>query len=236
MKPVIGVYPSYDTEKKRYWLNEAYISSVISSGGIPFILPVSGDDFLNQAVLARIDGLLLTGGADIAPEYYGVPNTGKSLEICPLRDLGEKSIIGLALNMDTPVLAICRGMQALTVFTDGSLYEDIPSDYKTSITHTSSDENISIHSVSVNEGSLLASIIGGGEHRFNSYHHQAVKELGKGFKTEAVSEDGLIEAISLPEKKFVLGVQWHPERMYESEESKKLFGAFISACSDGGKR
>lgn len=236
MKPIIGIFPSYDEEKKQVFLNQSYIDAIIESGGIPYIIPLSSDRKIIFESLKNIDGLILSGGTDIDPEYYNEKNENKSLGICDLLDKCEKEVTLLAVEADIPVLGICRGMQALNVFCGGSLIQDIPSETKTNIIHNLAKPEIAFHKIHVEKSSPLSDIIGFGEHLINSYHHQAVKELAPEFSVCASAEDRIIEAIYHKNKKFVLGVQWHPERDQGiATDNKKIVDYFIKACCDTKK-
>lgn len=236
MKPIIGISPSYDIENKRIFLNKQYIDAVIESGGIPFVLPLTNDPEIVLKTIEQIDGLILSGGTDIDPECYGEANTGKSLEICPLRDESEETLIRLALEADIPVLGICRGMQALNVFCGGSLIQDIPSEHGFSVIHRLDKPEIAFHSINVEKSSPLSDSMGFGTHTINSYHHQAVKNIAPDFSVCAVSEDGIIESIYHKNKKFILGVQWHPERDRDiATENKKIVDHFIKICCETKK-
>ena len=236
MKPIIGISPSYDIENKRIFLNKQYIDAVIESGGIPFVLPLTNDPKIVLKTIEQIDGLILSGGTDIDPECYGEANTGKSLEICPFRDESEEVLIRLALEADIPVLGICRGMQARFVFCGGSLIQDIPSEHGFSVIHRLDKPEIAFHSINVEKSSPLSDSMGFGTHTINSYHHQAVKNIAPDFSVCAVSEDGIIESIYHKNKKFVLGVQWHPERDGDiATENKKIVDHFIKICCETKK-
>lgn len=233
MKPIIGILPSFDDEKKQIFLNQTYIDAVIESGGIPFVLPFSNDSKIVFGSIEKIEGLILSGGTDIDPKYYGETNSGKSLGICPFRDETEEVYIRLALESDVPVLGICRGMQALNVFCGGSLIQDIPSEQGFSVIHRLEKPEIAFHKITVEKSSPLSDSMGFGTHTVNSYHHQAVKTVAPDFSVCAVSEDGITEAIYHKNKKFVLGVQWHPERDRDiASENKKIVDYFIKICCD----
>ncbi len=233
MKPVIGIFPSYNDETKQVYIDNVYSEEIINSGGIPFILPVSFDREIITESLNKINGLILSGGTDIDPVYYGEENTGKSLNISPVLDQSEKVYIEVAMERDIPVLGICRGMQALNVFCSGSLIQDIPSEHGFSVVHNLTKPEIAFHDITVEKQSPLSDAIGFGKHIINSYHHQAVKELSLDFSIAATSEDGIIESIYRKDKKFVLGVQWHPERNFEkAPDNKKIIDYFVKICSE----
>lgn len=231
MKPIIGIFPSYDKDKHNIFLDQEYIDAVIQSGGIPFVIPLSENEKNVFEALEQIDGLILSGGTDINPKYYGEENVGKSLGINDFLDKCEAVVIRLAMEADIPVLGICRGMQALNVFCGGSLIQDIPSERGVYITHSIDKPDMAFHKISIEKASPLSDAIGFGNIIINSYHHQAVKNVAADFSSCAISEDGIIEAIYHKNKKFVLGVQWHPERSHETaSDNKKIIDYFIKVC------
>ena len=232
MKPIIGIFPSYNEEKNQVFLNQSYFDAIIESGGIPVALPLLRDEEIISEIVKRFDGIVLSGGSDINPKYYNQINLGKSLEINSFRDESEEKIIRILIESDIPVLGICRGMQAINVFCGGSLIQDIPSEYETEVLHNRAKPEIAFHKISVEKSSPLSEIMGFGEHVVNSYHHQAIKETAPCFSVCATSEDGLIEAIYHKNKKFFLGVQWHPERDHETAvKNKDILDEFIKICS-----
>ena len=218
-------------------INKNYVNAVTSCGGVPYILPFFTEKSACADALEHIDGLLLTGGVDIAPEYYGEKNAGKSLGICPLLDRSEKLLIDTVMKKDIPILGICRGMQALNAFCGGSLVQDIPSEMGAAEKHSSGGEEPVFHDIQISKSSPLSEIMGFGGHRVNSYHHQAIKRLAPGFSIAAAAADGVVEAIFRTDKRFVLGVQWHPERDSDSiPENAKIISAFIKVCTDSERR
>lgn len=237
MKPIIGVFPSFEGEKNTLSVNKNYVNAITACGGTAYILPLFEHSEEYFDALEHIDGLLLTGGVDIAPECYGEKNNGKSLCVCPLLDKSEKLLIDLVMKKDIPVLGICRGMQALNVFYGGTLVQDIPTDIAAAEKHSSGGENAVFHNIQISKSSPLSEIMGFGTHRINSYHHQAVKKIAPDFSIAATASDGIVEAIFCTEKKFVLGVQWHPERdTKEISDNIKIISAFIKACTDSERR
>ncbi len=231
-KPLIGLTTLIDKEQGSYWMLPLYTESVAKSGGVPVILPPFSDAEEAASAVGALDGLLFTGGDDIAPSYYGEEKHPAIGKISAERDLSEFLLMKEAAAAKKPVFCICRGFQLLNVFFGGTLYQDLPSQYDTVIRHSQEmpyDEPV--HGVFIPEGSPLFRIAGALEFRVNSRHHQAVKEVGEGLSVMAVSEDGLVESAFAPGYPFLMGVQWHPEHMFEKDEiSRKLFAAFIGAC------
>ena len=236
MKPIIGIFPSYNEENKQIFLNQSYFDAIIESGGIPVALPLLQDEKIISETVKRFDGIILSGGSDIDPKHYNQTNSGKSLEINSFRDESEEKIVRVLIESDIPVLGICRGMQALNVFCGGSLIQDIPSEHGFSVIHRLDKPEIAFHSINVEKSSPLSDSMGFGTHTINSYHHQAVKNIAPDFSVCAVSEDGIIESIYHKNKKFILGVQWHPERDRDiATENKKIVDYFIKICCDTKK-
>lgn len=228
---MIGLTPFQD-EKRRMCINPDYPEAVLRAGALPVILSVTDDKQALEEALSRIDGLVLTGGADIEPRWYGEETLPLCGETAPLRDEMEFYLCRRALEMDMPLLAICRGFEVLNVALGGTLYQDIAAQLGDALKHPCYDTpRDQVHAVRVEEHTRLRAITGLGEMRVNSRHHQGVKALGKGLCVSARAEDGLIEGIELPGKRFVVGVQWHPESLSDyRKEAQALFNALREAC------
>lgn len=233
MAPIIGI-----TCKTTDGM-ENYIQAIKEFGGEPMLFRSPSTPIPND--LPEIDGLLLPGGGDIDPCRYNelryhargfsvIKGVSKS------RDTLEILLCQKALEADIPIFGICRGIQVMSVAMDGSLYQDIPSQFTNHLLHKI-EENMedSWHNIKIQPGSLLNQITCDNFAKVNSRHHQAVKVIGEGLVVAAQSEDGVIEAIEDRSKQFVLGVQYHPERMLRKsnfkEHAAKLFSAYINACS-----
>ncbi len=186
--------------------------------------------------LDRLDGLLLAGGGDIDSSlcrYDAQPDTAKLQHVDRARDECELELCRSALAEDMPILGICRGAQVLGVALGGSLLWDIESQVKGSRRHREAEGRPEPeHWIEIAEGSRLSAVLGRRRTRVNSAHHQANSRLGQGVTRAAWCEDGVAEAIELTEAAFVLGVQWHPERMAESAEARSIFAAFVAAARD----
>jgi putative glutamine amidotransferase len=241
MKPFIGITPSLmrDTQPhgvfERYLLSANYPNAVLAAGAIPVILPPQDEHV--TALLDRLDGLLLSGGADIDPAVYGDAEIHpKTYDISPLRDRFEFALLNEALNRDLPILCICRGIQVLNVGLGGTLYQDIADQYGKDVQHRQQEAGIEAaepgHTVAARDGGLLAEVYGSTAIATNSFHHQAVKTVAPDLVIEARSADGLVEAVSLPGRSFVLGVQWHPEMMFaRHEEHLRPFERLVSVAT-----
>lgn len=189
-----------------------YAQGILAAGGIPVFLPLGADPI---KYVERIDGLLMSGGADIEPELYGADPIPETVNPEPVRDEFETALLKSALQYEIPIAGICRGLQMINVHTGGSLFQDVP-------THAIHDKPPSsqVHTVSIDKDSTLADLYGTSRN-VNSLHHQSIDRLGEGLRVTAWSEDGGIEGIehkSLP----VIAVQWHPEMM-DTRDSDPLF-------------
>lgn len=224
-KIIIGIAPNYSYERRAYTLSEDYVLAIEQAGGCGVIL------LPGQALPPFLDGLLLTGGGDIDPLLFGEEPLCQSGEINPRRDAYEMRICKAALAQDLPLLGICRGMQVMNIAQGGKIYQDIVVQAGTTLKHMQeAPRTYGTHSIFTEEGSLLASLWGSSCTRVNSLHHQACSRPGEGFTVSARSADGLIEAIEQKEKRFAVGVQWHPEAM-QTEEMRLLFAAFVQAAA-----
>ena len=229
MAPVIGITFS---SKFIRGTSKNYIRAIEEHGGIPLKLYPDVPDFK----LDDIDGLLLTGGGDIHPDNFGQEWHRSLKYVCEDRDALELPLCQQALEADLPTFGICRGIQIMSVAMGGSLYQDVPSQFEDPLIHPAKSYSVdSQHEIEICPNSRLSKLIKKSADEVNSAHHQAVDEIGEGFVVTARSSDGVVEAMENPSKKFVLGVQYHPERMLETpefrEHRRKLFEAFIKAAA-----
>lgn len=210
-----------------------YVRSLQRAGATVVLLPIEEADRINS-LLSQLDGLLLAGGADINPLYYGDiphPYLGTVEEE---RDIFELKLAKRALERDIPILGICRGLQVLNVAAGGSLYQDLEREIGPDHFHvrTQFRKWQGSHSVSLLEGRKIYKAIGQKSLMVNSFHHQAVKTLGRDFEATAWSFDGVIEAIESKVHHYVTAVQWHPEMMAERDElQQRLFNHFVNEIS-----
>jgi putative glutamine amidotransferase len=239
--PLIGVTtsvtPDDDPEAtpNRAHVNRAYIVAVQRSGGVPVLLPPYLDAPTLQSLWERLDGLVLTGGGDVAPDRFGAPRHVETVAVSEARDALELDVTERALHEGRPVLAICRGVQVLNVALGGSLHQHIPDAYPASaIDHAQREpRHQPTHPVKVMvEHTRAGAILGAGELHVNSFHHQAINRLGRGLRDVAWAPDGVIEAVDGPEGRgFVVGVQWHPEDLIDRDPAaRQLFSALIAAA------
>lgn len=233
MSAVIGICPLYDSKLSSYWMLPEYMNMLEAVGAVPVMMPLTSNASTIETMLEAFDGFLLTGGQDVEPTVYGEARSALCGESCQERDLMDRLIIEGADARNKPLLGICRGIQILNVVLGGTLYQDLGSE------HPGVDHGMlppydrPVHAVTVLEGTPLAEIIGSGELPVNSYHHQAIRTLSPLLQTSAVSEDGLIEAVWMPGKKFFHAVQWHPELIWRKDKRcRRLIEAFVKAAEN----
>lgn len=231
MKPLIGLTPIVDAGRDSLWMLPGYMQGLEAVGGIGMMLPLTDDAAMLKDIVDRVDGLLLTGGNDVAPVLYGETKETFCGENDPRRDRMEARLIELALQADKPVFGICRGLQILNVVLGGTLYQDLKTQTGTEITHSMDKPyDRTVHEVNILPDTPLAALYGPGTQAVNSRHHQGIKGLAPALRAQAVASDGLIEAVYLPEYRFVQAVQWHPEHRWQAAESQSLLRSFVDAC------
>ena len=206
-------------------LATTYTEAVARAGGIAVVLPTVADAAQAEALLGVLDGLILSGGEDVQPGWYGEEVWNETVHVDSLRDRSDSLLARAALASDKPVLAICRGAQLMNVVLGGSLYQDLPTQFGTAVAHGGGVE----HRIGLEADSVLAGLYGTDSLTVNSFHHQAVKDVAPGVKITARSADGLPEAF---ETGRVWAVQFHPEKMLQQGDSSwiSLFGAFVRRC------
>jgi putative glutamine amidotransferase len=239
MRPRNGItsWHRKDSNKLERWeaIRDTYTGAILAAAGLPFILPIAGDDSeVIGGYLEHVDGLLFSGGEDVAPANYGAAMDERCQEPDAERDHFEIQLARAALRGSIPVLGICRGLQLLNVAAGGTLYQDIACRPGAMAYHSASgaDRRNLIHGVRVHPGSRLHAIMRVTEARVTSTHHQFVKCLAPGFRVAAeCNEDGIVEAIERPAHPFLVAVQWHPERLYRDHpEHLALFRALVAAA------
>ena len=235
-KKIVAVVPLWDHDKQSIWMLPGYLEGIRAAGGIPFILPLTKSEEENSTLLIMCDGLLMTGGQDVNPRLYGQTAASHCGPTCPERDAMEPHLFNEALKLNKPVLGICRGLQMINVALGGTLYQDLPSQTNTSINHRMKPPfDRECHQVNLVPGTALQRLLQVGNMGVTSNHHQGIDALGQGLEVMATSEDGIVEAISLPSKKFVWAVQWHPEYDHlKNIFSQMIFQAFVDACGQVG--
>jgi putative glutamine amidotransferase len=239
-RPVIGICTAVEHARWSVWDEEAmllprsYITAVQRAGGLAVMLPpdpLSSED--PGQLLDLIDGLVLAGGADIDPAFYGQPADEKTTGTVPERDAFELALARAAIERDMPVLGICRGMQLINVACGGTLLQHLPERFG----HHEHRRVVGSfdgadHDVEVREGTLAMRVVGERCHATKSHHHQGIDRLGEGLEVSGVSAmDDLPEAIELAGARFVLGVQWHPE----ADETSSVVGALVAAAEEAAR-
>ncbi|MFA9558524.1 gamma-glutamyl-gamma-aminobutyrate hydrolase family protein [Evansella sp. AB-rgal1] len=234
-KPMIGVVPLYDEKKESYWMLPGYMEGIEAAGGIPVMLPLTTNNEIINEIANTFDGFLFTGGHDVNPELYEETMESYCGEPCDDRDIMEAILFKEVLGLNKPAFGICRGLQLFNVLLGGTLHQDIPTQFHPAIEVAHKQHppyDLPAHVVSIVKDSFLYDIIGSDTLMVNSYHHQGIKQLATPLQPVATAEDGMVEAVIMPGKKFVFAVQWHPEFNYTKEEaSRQLFKSFTLACS-----
>lgn len=226
MRVVIAM-PRMSTDPEPTVAQSKYMESLARAGaGMRWVELNDPEQAVQDALTC--DGLLLPGGGDMDPKFYGQARIPACGEPNLLRDAAEPLLLRAFLAADKPVLGICRGIQVMNAVLGGDLYQDIkPFEHLPHNGHWAK-----VHTVTVRRGTLLSRILGQDTVLINSQHHQAVDRVAPGFTLAALSEDGIVEAIEKPDARFCLGVQWHPEWLSDADPAmQSLFDAFVNACS-----
>jgi putative glutamine amidotransferase len=229
-RPVIGITTYVTQARWSYWDLEAalvpaaYVHALERAGGRPLLIPPSNDGV--EETLAAVDGLLFSGGSDLDPGLYDQEPHDETFGIVPDRDRAELALLEAALGRDMPVLAVCRGSQVLNVARGGDLVQHLP-DVVGDDKHKHTPGTFADHDVTLRNGTQLASLLGD-RAPVKSHHHQGFGRLGDGLRVAAEAEDGTVEAVEDPSRRFALGVLWHPE----VGEDLKLFEQLVAAARE----
>ena len=205
----------------------SYLEALADAGAVPLIVPPLLEEEALRETVGRLDGVCLTGGQDLPPEWYGQERHPRTVLAHPQRLKGSRRLVEQAIRAGLPILGICMGCQLLNVVLGGDLIQDIPDLVGTQVSHSPFE---TFHRVRLEPGSRLSLILGSEELEVNSSHHQAVGRAGTGLRPVAWAPDGVIEALEGEASRFLLAVQWHPERMLERPEQRALFRAFVEAA------
>jgi len=225
MRPLVGVTLSFD--ETNFLINKSYFRAVLAASAFPVgICCEEGDvESYTGSILKKIDCLILSGGGDIHPKFYNEELSPETRRILEKRDEFELTLCKKALEMDMPVLGICRGIQLLNVAAGGTLHQHVDNHFFPDL------RDKMVHDVTVKENTLLHRIFKNRRISVNSIHHQALHKIPEGMTATAESTDGIIEAIEMPGKKFVLAVQWHPEALIENYKTHlEIFKKLTGAC------
>ena len=234
-RPLVGVNCRYESNLKHPIRDEIrvyapYYQALVATGALPVVIPTVDNRSTLGEYLDRLDGFLFTGGLDLPPQAYGQSKHPQTVECDPRRFACDRLLAELVRERGIPVLAICLGMQLINVVYGGTLIQHL----ETGVRHTDVEPgNDSFHSIVLEEDNLLHHILGRSELEVNSAHHQAVDRLAPGLRVLARAPDGIVEAVQKTDGDFFLGVQWHPERIFERAEQRGIFEAFVKACHTG---
>jgi len=231
-KPFIGVTPGFNYKKEKLYIKNGYMQGIIEAGGVPVLIPVTEDETILGEIVERLDGFLITGGPDIDAKYFGEQNMPYNGEISPYRDLLEIEITRKALEANKPVFGICRGIQVMNAAMGGTLYQDIGKQVGGDVLKHSQAAPVwyPTHDINIDAGSKVWYSFGRDTVRVNTFHHQAIKDVAPGFAATSRTADGIIESIEHQKHVFAVGVQWHPELMWQEDRMfLKLFEDFVAA-------
>lgn len=237
-KPFIGITCDYMMSEKemslgqeRYFVSKDFIDSVIDAGGVPVLIPIINKEEDMLKIMDTLDGIILSGGFDVNPIYYGEEPTKHVGFTYTPRDLCELFIVKAAIEKDMPILGISRGQQIMTVAFGGKLYQDISDNEDSYVNHfqRASINDIG-HYINIKQGTRLHDIFDTEKLLVNSFHHQAIRTVPQNFIVAATASDGIIEAIE-HKNKPIMAVQWHPEIMVRKHPVMlKIFEEFIKSC------
>lgn len=235
--PLIGISCGYreftERQEMHFFLPERYVQGIENAGGLPILLPITANPRMIEGLAARIDGLLLTGGPDIPADYWGEETHEKSDPVRRERVDFEIALLHRMLDVDKPVLGVCFGHQLMNVALGGSLIQDIETFVPQANDHRRPPgTQIRTHKVYVKKDSRLHGVLGADVVEIATSHHQLVDRPGNGCVPAAHSEDDLLEATEIPDRKFALSVQWHPELLLDAPATRRLFDAFTHAARD----
>ncbi|HSL29258.1 MAG TPA: gamma-glutamyl-gamma-aminobutyrate hydrolase family protein [Anaerolineales bacterium] len=236
MQPIIGVTTNQSTNIHGYptvMLMQSYINAVMQAGGVPVLIPslIAEDGW--EALYARLDGILFSGGGDIGLEHRpGAPHP-RIDDVDPARDAIELKMLQAAASDGKPFLGICRGCQVMNVALGGTLYTHIADQLPNALDHSypGNMRTVLVHEVKLEEGTHLGEIYGEPILNVNSLHHQGLKDIAPGLRVAGHAPDGLVEAVELPEHPFGLAVQWHPEWLIDQAPTRNLFRTFVMAAA-----
>jgi len=236
MKPLIGI--STNQSKNVYGqptvaLMQSYVNAIMQAGGVPVLIPSMIHEDGWDALYARLDGILLSGGADIAIEHFSGEPHPRVEGVDPARDSIEIKMVQAAVEDGKPFLGICRGAQVINVGLGGTLYTHIPDQVPNALDHAypGNRRTVLVHEVKLEEGTHIAEVMGEPILQVNSLHHQGLKDIAPSLRVTGYASDGLVEAVELPDHPFGIAVQWHPEWLTDQQPTRNLFKKFVEAAS-----
>jgi gamma-glutamyl-gamma-aminobutyrate hydrolase PuuD len=224
-RPLIGINCKLTTSEgdPTYALDRLYVDAVWKAGGTPLLMPFFRSRREASEFLERMDGVLMTGGPDVNPRRWGEAPHPKTRLLHPDREKSDFWVLEEILRRDLPLLAVCCACQELNVALGGSLHQHVPD-----LPETRRHAGGARHPVDATAGSRVREILGVPRTVVNSWHHQACREIGRGLSVAALAPDGVVEAVESPRHRFVVGVQWHPERMPDDRRQRALFRALVA--------
>jgi putative glutamine amidotransferase len=235
MKPLIGITTNQSSNafgQPTVMLMQSYIHAILQAGGVPVLIPslIAEDGW--DALYARLDGILFSGGGDIALEHFAGDAHPRIDDVDLARDSVELKMIQAAASDGKPFLGICRGCQVLNVGLGGTLFTHILDQLPNALDHSypGNMRTVLVHEVKIEEGTHIAEILGEPIVKVNSLHHQGLKDIAPSLRVAGHAPDGLVEAIELPDHPFALAVQWHPEWLTDQQSTRNLFRKFVEAA------
>jgi putative glutamine amidotransferase len=237
MKSIIGITTYQSTNahgQPTILLQQSYVRAIMQAGGVPVLIPsmIAEDGW--DAVYSRLDGILFSGGGDIALKYFPGDSHPRIDDVEPERDSVELKMLQAAASDGKPFLGICRGCQVMNVALGGTLYTHIPDQLPNALDHSypGNMRTVLVHEVKIEEGTHVADVYGSPIIQVNSLHHQGLKDIAPALRVAGHAPDGLVEAIELPDHPFGIGVQWHPEWLTDQDATRNLFRKFVEAARE----
>jgi putative glutamine amidotransferase len=233
--PIIGITTTQGKNADDHpivFLMQSYARAVMQAGGVPVLIPSMLAEEGWDALYSRLDGILFSGGGDIALEYSPGDPHPRIDGVDLLRDSVELNMLRTAASDNKPFLGICRGCQVMNVALGGTLYTHIPDQFHNALDHDypGNRRTVLVHEVRIEEGTRLAEVFEEPLLKVNSLHHQGLKDIASGIRIAGYALDGLVEAIELPDHPFGMAVQWHPEWLTDQPSTRRLFGKFVNAA------
>jgi len=237
MAPIIGITTNQSTNaygQPTVMLMQSYVSAILQAGGVPVLIPSMIAEEGWDALYARLDGILFSGGGDIALDHFSGEPHPRIDDVDPARDSIELKMIHAAASDGKPFLGICRGCQVVNVGLGGTLYTHIPDQLPNALDHSypGNMRTVLVHEVKIEEGTRIAATLGEPIIKVNSLHHQGLKDIAPSLRVAGHAPDGLVEAIELLNHPFGLAVQWHPEWLTDQESTRNLFRKFVEASGE----
>lgn len=235
MKPLIGItthLQSNEYGQTRIVLQQAYANAILQAGGVPVLIPSLLVEDGWDVLYSRLDGVLFSGGGDIALRHSPGDPHPRIADVELERDAVELKMLQTAALDGKPFLGICRGCQVMNVALGGTLYTHLPDQFPNSLDHSypGNMRKVLVHEVKIEEGTHVADVLGEPIVKVNSHHHQGLKDIAPSLRVAGHSPDGLVEAVELPDHPFGLAVQWHPEWLTDQEPTRNLFRKFVEAA------